>query len=101
MRHLIRGELRIVFFLALATAYGSMSVVRVGDLRCEYTTDLQESRITSDGGLIVVRELDEVPVAGPVRVGWSCTANPTDNCAQRQSGVCYQSGWRSVMEIPA
>ena len=39
MRHLIRGALLIVLCLAWATGYGSESVVRVGDLHCEYATN--------------------------------------------------------------
>jgi hypothetical protein len=99
--------------------------------------DFQGSRVTSDGGLILVRELDErlgfgelieehladsgrgkntqFPFADLLRQSvysrlagyedlndpeWHlprpakapCTANPTQSCIRRRSGVCYRAG---------
>jgi len=39
-------------------------------------------------------------MAPSVARGGVCRVNPTHNCIQRRSGVCYQSGRRSIMEIP-
>jgi len=39
------------------------------------------------------------PVPGPVEA--PSTANPTDNCVQRRSGVSYLPYGNSIMEIPA
>ena len=57
--------------------------------------DFQGSRVTSDGGLILVRELDE-------RLGFGdlIVQNPTDNCVQQWSGVYYQPGRKPIIEIP-
>jgi len=57
--------------------------------------DFQGSRVTSDGGPILVRKLhDRLAVPWPGEA--LGTANATNNCVQRWSGVHYRWGRKSI-----
>jgi hypothetical protein len=53
-----------------------------------------------EAGLDRLVELSQQRFPLPWPAEASCTANPTDNCAQRRSDVSYRLGRRSTMEIP-